>query len=108
VGAAIGERAVVGAELHAVLANGAAVPRRPYKVTGERRCRWLGFRTARISARSNESELRNYAYTAAGACVSATRFLAALRTFSNARTSICRTRSRDTLNSTARSSNVIG
>jgi len=37
-----------------------------------------------------------------------TDILAAVRTFSNARTSICRMRSRDTLNSIARSSNVFG
>src|SRR5215471_7491059 len=43
-----------------------------------------------------------------GASMAATRFLTAFWTFSNARTSIWRTRSRDTPNSTARSSSVTG
>ena len=40
--------------------------------------------------------------------MAATRFFTAFCTFSNARTSICRTRSRETWNSAARSSSVIG
>ena len=81
-------------------------PQRKRRGKGPRRI-ITSVRATRFAGRGKRSVHRQLGCVG-GLSIAATRFFTAFCTFSNARTSICRTRSRDTPNSSARSSSVIG